>query len=92
MKTITIKNWAIAIIYEDLLPFLLGNKKYPQKLNWTMYKAGQKFEEATIRYNTEYRHLLQQYVVKDINNNLITDSAGNVIIPDCLNDIFTLSG
>lgn len=89
MKTITIKNWAIAKIYEDLLPFLLGNKKYPQKLNWTRYKAGQKFEEAAIRYNTEYRHLLQQYVVKDVNNNLITDSAVNVINPDCLNDIFT---
>lgn len=54
-----------------------------------MYKAGQKFEEAAIRCNTEYRHLLQQYALKDINNNLITDSAGNVIIPECLNDIFT---
>lgn len=88
MKTITIKNWAITKIYEDLLPYLLGNKKYPQKLNWTMYKAGQKFEEAAIRYNTEYRHMLHQYAVKDINNNLIADSAGNAIIPDCLNDIF----
>ena len=89
MKTITIKNWAITKIYEDLLPYLLGNKKYPQKLNWTMYKAGQKFEEAAIRCNTEYRRLLHQYALKDINNNLITDSAGNVIIPECLNDIFT---
>lgn len=89
MKTITIKNWAITKIYEDLLPFLLGNKKYPQKLNWMMYKSGQKFEEVAIRYNIDYRHLLQKYALKDVNNNLITDSAGNAIIPDCLNDVFT---
>ncbi len=51
--------------------------------------AGQKFEEAFIHYNTAYRRLMFQYALKDFNNNLITDSAGNMLIPDCLNEIFT---